>query len=167
MLTEYYQVCLAFQVMVCLPMHLLEVGYLNYVVLVTWAPLTFKQKQCTYDDINIFHGNFLAIFLNIDSTHVIWFGETWIKFLAFTSCAKYIVLNKQLKTCYEENERNVNILLLNPFHPSLINWWHYFTSQHTVHWLLLDWAFNRCGNCKHLLQHSIEIKIIIILDINP
>jgi hypothetical protein len=34
---------------------------------------------------------FLAIFLNIDSTHVIWFGKTWIKFLAFASCAMYIV----------------------------------------------------------------------------
>ncbi len=69
---------------------------------------TFNLQTKTMHILTFFMAIFLQYSSTFDSTHVIWFGETWIKFLAFTSCAKYIVLNKQLKTCCEENERNVN-----------------------------------------------------------
>jgi hypothetical protein len=110
---------------------------------------------------------FMAIFLQYSSTLIapmlFEFGETWIKFLAFASCAMYIVLNKQLKTCYEENERNVNITVESI--PSLLDQPMALFHQPTHGSLIVvGLSFQSLWQLQTSIAHSIEIMIIIILD---
>ncbi len=76
----------------------------------------------------------------------------------------YIVLNKELKTCYEENERNVNITVESI--PSLLDQLMALFHQPTHGSLIVvGLSFQSLWQLQTSIAHSIEIKRIIILDI--